>query len=541
MAISRTEVWQDPEHPSWYQLSAGLQPLAAQVSGRQDLVVAIKPTAEAEARVARYVPELGEVQVAADALMDPRSVDPRRIDLSVADTRIDHAALIGVVTARAALAGTTLGPLPEDTTEEVRRWAEVLDSARALGALLRHFPGHRTWLRAALAVSCPLATVGSPTPGIATSVWQVAQGPAGVVLPGEVARVTNRLALLLGPSGMAQLRGTLAAAVEIPDGDVPRLVRLAEALSRLLDEDAPGQLPGELDREVAQDLQGITGSARSVLAPPSRQADHHRQEEADLRAHAGAAADRVFVAGQRDVVTRTPPDEVRTSARVLAAALRRAAQRLPEPTRVPSPVPPGRGRLSELMRRDAQVVAHTRVTAMPWQQLRRRPQEEPRLVVGVSWDVSGSRRSIHQEMSELTWALSWAVRRIGGDVAAVAWNNRPAPIVHPGLVPEAIVEPACGGGSAGCPESLRALDGALQLASTASGLRVVLASSDGRVPNRRAVTAQVLHLVEHGVHVLWLTPSADDWCPSGGQRVVAPPGQALDVLGARITGLLAEA
>jgi hypothetical protein len=122
-------------------------------------------------------------------------------------------------------------------------------------------------------------------------------------------------------------------------------------------------------------------------------------------------------------------------------------------------------------------------------------------------------------MADLAWALAWAMAQVSGELAAVAWNSRARPVAWPGRVPVDVVEPGCSGGSSACPESLRALDGALDLRA-GSGARVVVVTTDGRIANRRSVLDEVRSLVESGVVVLWVTHQPDPRTPSGAQNVV---------------------
>lgn len=206
---------------------------------------------------------------------------------------------------------------------------------------------------------------------------------------------------------------------------------------------------------------------------------------------------------------------------MLAGELRRARFRAEDVTRVPRGRPPGRLRLAEAMRREAQLAAGAEITARPWLEQRRRSVEFPRLTVGLSWDISRSRSEIHAAMADFAWVLARAVRDIGASMAAIAWNSALTPVVWPGRVPDAVREPACSGPSTGCPQSLRALDGALGL-SGAPGARMAVVATDGRIGNRRLVREEVASLAAAGVTVVWLTPRPDPLAPRGATPVVVP-------------------
>lgn len=102
-------------------------------------------------------------------------------------------------------------------------------------------------------------------------------------------------------------------------------------------------------------------------------------------------------------------------------------------------------------------------------------------------------------------------------MAAIAWNSNARPVVWPGHVPRHVIEPVCRGKSSGCPQSLRALDGALQL-SGSTGPRVVVVLTDGRQPNHRYIDAEVEWLATSGVRVLWVTDRSDSWTPKRAER-----------------------
>jgi hypothetical protein len=186
------------------------------------------------------------------------------------------------------------------------------------------------------------------------------------------------------------------------------------------------------------------------------------------------------------------------------------------------------------MRREAQRAAGAEVTAEPWLQPRRREVDQPPLRVGLSWDVSRSQSPVHSRMADLAWALAWAMAHIDGELAAVAWNSTTFPVVWPGRVPEEVVEPDCGGGSSACPQSLRALDGALDLRRV-SGARMLIVATDGRLPARRFVNDEVWSLARIGVSVLWVTPEPDPYRPPGASAVVVTdPDSLVSTLGSAV-------
>ncbi len=542
--------WQDPAHPSWLRLSADLQPLAAQVSGRSDLVVSVRPDIGL-ASAADYLDEDSEIRIEAGLALNRTTDDPRRLDLSRAEGRSARAALAGLVTLQSGIAGWA-PRVPEGTPDHIRRWATLLVGVAGSAAIVRSRPAYRTWLRVALPVSCPIARPDEPIPTIGPVVWFTAQVAAGVLTVGETERVRNRLLMLVGPRRLPEIRELLAAAAELGTDSGNELIRLSTALSDQLDTEEVGdpgatsghelEQPSHQQPEPLSEIREIARTSQALLHPPTT-AHHRAQErlhEADLRELSTRAAQRVFARRTSETGGKTAGAELRSAARTLAGTLRAVRFRSPELRRVTSATPPGRTRMAELMRRDAQIAARTPVTALPWRQLRRHITEEPELRVGLSWDISASRMDVHAEMCEVAWAVAWAARRIEGLVAAAAWNDRCVPIIHPGRVPEVVPQVPCAGRSTGGPESLRALDGALDLAD-ADGLRLMLIASDGRLPNRRHLQAEVDRLHDKGVQVLWLAPADLWWAPQGATLLAAPRGAALAALAAHLSTALKAA
>lgn len=492
------------------RLCSQLQPLAEIVSGRRDLVLALHEKLPL-GRASRYEATKAQITLSRGVLLAAGPVPP---DLSRAEDRRAHADLVGTLVLCAAVAGHGLGGTV-DVPDRLRGWWDLLDGLRACRLALGLEPTIRTWLRAALQKSCPVGAAGQ-APVSATGTWYVGQVPAGVLTFGEAARVRHHLLLQIGPAGLGSLQQIVAGAVDAGSG--LELLVLAGQLSELFGREDDS---GISESGQAEDTVGRPGarstdarvrpedSAEAIPAPDRRQL-------ADERLLARAAAGRVFDRSNPNLIRTPPTEQARSDSRRLAATLRRLMTPPAPLDHVPSRTPPGRTRMSELMRRDAQVAAQTPITARPWNQLRRIPSERVDLRVALSWDISGSRRAVHEELCDLAWSVSQATRLVEGNVAAVAWNDRVTPVVWPGRTQPEVVRPACGGRSGGGAESLRALDGALRL-SQGRGTRILLVCSDGRIPNRRALQSEIDRLLGHGVTVLWL---GEAWHPD---RVIAVP------------------
>lgn len=225
----------------------------------------------------------------------------------------------------------------------------------------------------------------------------------------------------------------------------------------------------------------------------------------DPNPHAGSRAKDLFM-----VSNSKPTSNDKIQARALMNALRKAQYRDVSRTLIPSEAPPGRMRMSEVARRDAQVQRGDTVNATPWRQTRRREVQSPPFTLGVSIDVSGSLAHIQRPVSSVAWALTQATKHVNGKVAVAAWSNDVFPVIKPGRFPENVPVAKCGGLSGGCALSILALEGALGL-SRAEGVRMMVIVSDGDISNRPQVQKQVDTLHRKGVMVIWAGVPRDAW------------------------------
>jgi hypothetical protein len=330
---------------------------------------------------------------------------------------------------------------------------------------------------------------------------------AGVLSEREAAPVRAGLDRMLG-------EGPALGIGQVPDGSAALAASLDDAFAEVA--------------SAAADL-----AARRVGGRPAPSSEGSGAQRRVLARAVGAG---LFDPGRRRsrLSVREPDEVLRRQARALAADLRRARYRAPHTATVRSQLPPGRLHLAELLRQDAQRAARAAPTARPWRQLRRRDVEQPPLRVGLSWDVSRSRAESHQDMADLAWVLAWAMAHSAGTLAAVAWNSRVVPVVWPGRLPAAVVEPVCEGRSGGCAQSVRALDGVLDLADD-RGLRVLVVSTDLSIGNRRFVDDEMGDLARRGVQTLWVTPEPDPRTPPGAVNLA--PGGGRDLVGTVSKGL----
>lgn len=522
----------------WIGLSARLQRVAAGRSGRTDLVLRVDPALGPDplAWSGWYRHDLAEIRLPATVT---DAADPERVDVTTGAGRRTQPRLAGALTLACAHATHTTWSRPADVDAVIAVALDLLELVRVVRGLVAERPADRPWIRAIAPILVARFDDRGP---LWPLVAMLGLGPIGGLDEARSAPVRAQLRTRLGVEGLGVVEDVLRTAAGLPDGAVDALWvqadRLTARLGRLGDstETPDDQCGYELRQGVERpDAEVDDGLAARPLRP--------REEELRLAEQelARAASDAVFDRdGSPGNAEREPTPELRQSARALATALRRARFRAPALTLVPSASPPGRLRLAEAVRREAQRAAGAEITARPWRQARRRAVDQPPLRVGLSWDVSRSRSDLHARMADLAWALSWALHHVAGELAAVAWSSRVSAVQWPGRTPERVVEPPCGGRSSGCPQSLRALAGVLALHEP-RGARVVIVVTDGRVPNRRAIAAEACRLSRDGVDVLWVTPAVDPSAPAGVVPVVlADPDTLIATLGDRIGRLLAR-
>ncbi|MFE3631550.1 vWA domain-containing protein [Streptomyces goshikiensis] len=287
----------------------------------------------------------------------------------------------------------------------------------------------------------------------------------------------------------------------------------------------------------------VNAAQRRVKVLVVKERDNSDQQQAKKAAATvfpsggGTAARHVRVADKK------PTEEQTRQARTLLRALAAAQYRDEDRTTLRVTAPPGRPVMRELVRRASQIHAGTDITAKPWTRTSRRQVQNPPLRVGISLDVSGSMDPWMNAVASTGWALAHAVAspRLAGTVAATVWNGAAAPLIAPGKRPEKVPTPVAGGGSSGCPQSLYALDGALDLTAS-EGARVVVVVTDGDLPNRDEIQKATTHLTRAGVKVLWLKVRENGWGPKGAHvEYLADPANFGPLVGRALAKALTSA
>lgn len=298
--------------------------------------------------------------------------------------------------------------------------------------------------------------------------------------------------------------------------------------------------------EAARDMaREVTEDSLTRLRPRSPQQsvvdDAQRQADAN---HAQLAATETALAGvdRAKVRLRTyePSQQLVGETRRLTAILRAAHYRGSDTTLVPNNTPPGKLRVGELMRRDAQQQLGLRITAQPWKARRRTEVDRPRIVVGIAGDVSGSMTVWQRATAHLSYALASAIRVCDGTTAAVAWGPATTLTLRARETPTMVTEAACGGGTSTLPAALRVLDHTLDLTGDTRPVRVVVLVTDCGVSNPVECATEIARLHRAGVKVLLVTDVPNpNWvnvstlvmpCPTDASGFAAELGAALAAL-----------
>jgi uncharacterized protein with von Willebrand factor type A (vWA) domain len=203
---------------------------------------------------------------------------------------------------------------------------------------------------------------------------------------------------------------------------------------------------------------------------------------------------------------RDPTPREQDAARALAARLRRARTRHPEPTRTPAAAPPGRLRTRHAITADAQRAAGMLPTAEPWQRRTGAPPPSPRLRLAVLVDVSGSMTGYTAPLSSAAWILAHAARRAQATTTTIAFSGTVTLVTPPRHQPAHVLEMDAFGGSSAFCQATKLADQLLDLRHP-SGVRMLAVLSDGDLDDIAPAQKLITTLHHTGCAVLWLQPA----------------------------------
>lgn len=522
---------------AWLAVSAQLSGEAAEIAGRDDLVVSVQPTTRSGAKGTFYPHEAGiELECGLFA-----GIDPATIDAADPADRERYAAAWGVFCHEAGgHAAHSAWDVPHGAEHAAAQVAVMLEESRCEAALVDRRPGDAKWLRAS-AATLILPNI-DPAPGEATP-WAaayaagliLARTDAGILEPEDTATLQAHVAEILGEEVLEDLRAIWTAARECGDDDAETMIDLGREWCDLVgvdcDSPAPGLgipgpdgEPGPLAEAVGEVMAAIAARIAAddeleaeIIALASAAAAE-RATEAAVLARTSRAAATLFGTDSEPrrrrrakspiSGTRTPyPAEVAAAAQ-LARALKAAAYRERTETVTHSATPPGRLSMRGALARDAQKAAGAIPTATPWVHTSRRHQPSPPLRAGIAVDISGSMGAFAEPVASAAWITSRAVALTNPDsmTATVAFGDAVTPITRPGTNPRAVTEFQARDGDEKVCAAIDALDGALGLARPGAARLLVIVSDGVFVTHgeRAGAQARVDRLIASGCAVLWL-------------------------------------
>src|SRR6266508_4432282 len=475
--------------PAWDEWSRAWTRHIPRLSGRSDLSVTVAPGAGGGAPACFY-PDERRIEVDATHIGTPDVADPRR-----AGHKQHVPTAYGLLVHEASHAAHTRWHAPAGTPPVV---ADLLEESRAEHRQRARRRSDRRWLRHAV------TTLLHPDDAPVDDPWHAGQ-VAGLLLARVDARIITSkdaraartaVTAVLGRQRLRQLREIWRAAHTVDDTDANTMIELAWQWCRILGIDptlhphVPTADPGVFAGQLAAALTDYLAAAAG-LTPAEYTARHIASR------HAAPAR----------WTRRDPTPDEHRAARHLAAQLRQARTRAPEPATRPSAIPPGRLRTRAAITAEAQIAAGTIPTAAPWQRRAHLPPHKPTLHLAVLVDVSGSMHTYAKPMSAAGWILAHAARRGEATTTTIAFGDTVTLLVPPGQRPTQVLEMAAWDSTENFVDAVKLADKLLGLRHHTT-LRMLAVVSDGiLVKDSDAAQQLITTLHRAGCAVLWLLPA----------------------------------
>lgn len=480
-------------------------------------------------------------------------------------------------------------------------WAKLLEETRIERKILEIFPHYARFIKSVLTNIVYSNISGDQSQDIVNrysaahnALLVAARETIGIIDATEITKVVEKCKDVLGDADYQALTELWEEAQNIDDDyDLDSLLKIGEKIQDIVDEDddlsddafgnqfrmpcggfassgegdengedsdesgegagspiEAAEIPDGLVDAIAISVDQGEGKSTDAFEKKAKEIQAEKDKHAKRQADIQQAKDNVKTAQSRSygfsysqprITNEAPTEADMTRMRVIEKELRKAQYRDVHRTVTPSLLPPGRLQIREAMNRQAQIDSKQVITATPWKQTRRRVVDNPPLTFGVSTDISGSMSHWQRELSSFTWAAASAVKRLQGKVGAVAWNTDSYSLIPPNQFPNTIpVSTACGG-SSGVINSLKALDGMLNLGD-GEGVRVVAVLTDGELPNLAAIQTEINHLAAKGVIVAWLLTTRSGFAPKNAQvSYLRDPKQFGVIMGKLLVDALANA
>ncbi|MEU8332189.1 VWA domain-containing protein [Micromonospora arborensis] len=478
-------------NPDWQPWSDAWTRHIPILTGRTDLSVTVAPGAGGGAPACFY-PDERRIEIDATHIGTPDITDPRRAG---------HKRLVptayGLLVHEAAHATHSLWTAPVGTPPVVAAVADMLEESRIENRQRGRRRADRRWLRHTV------TALLNPADAPVDDAWHagtlaallLARVDARIITAKDIRGVRAAVTTVLGRQKLLQLRDVWRQAHSTDDTNATAMIDLAWRWCRILGIDPrqrptppeadPGAFAGQLAQALADYLAQTAG-----LTP----AEYSAQQ---IEARHGAPS---------WWTRRDPSDAERAAARRLAARLRRARTRQPEPDTRPSPIPPGRLRTRHAITAKAQIAAGSMPTATPWQRRAQLPPPKPTLHLAVLVDTSGSMRAYAAPMSAAGWILASAAGSNQASTAMIGFGTNAALLVSPRQRPSQVLEMSAAGLTTGFLDAVKLADEVLHLRQPGR-LRMFAVVSDGKLPNSDAAQRLITTLHQSGCAVLWLRPA----------------------------------
>ncbi|MGW3607808.1 VWA domain-containing protein [Micromonospora sp. NPDC005161] len=477
--------------PHWQPWSDAWTRHIPTLTDRHDLRVTVAPGAGGGAPACFY-PDARRIEVDATHIGAPDVANP---------ARAGHKRLVptayGLLVHEAAHATHSLWTTPPGTPPVVATVADLLEESRAEHRQRSRRRADRRWLRHTVThlLNPDGAPVDDPWHAGQLAALLLARVDARIVTAKDIKGVRAAVTAVLGRKRLLALRDIWRHAHTVDDTDAAQMLDLAWRWCRVLGID-PHQQPAP----PTADLGVFAGQLAQALT--------------DYLAHAAALTPAEYTAAHLETrhrapaawTHRDPRDAERDAARHLAARLRHARIRHPEPATRPTAVPPGRLRTRHAITAQAQIAAGALPTATPWQRRSTLPPHKPTLHLAVLVDTSGSMRSYAAPMSSAGWILAHAAHATQAVTTTIAFGSTATLLVAPRRHPTQVLEMTAAGGTTAFIDAVKLADTLLNLRHRAT-LRMLAVVSDGDLPNADAAQRLISTLHHTGCTVLWLRPA----------------------------------
>lgn len=203
---------------------------------------------------------------------------------------------------------------------------------------------------------------------------------------------------------------------------------------------------------------------------------------------------------------RKPTSAERQAATRLAQALRMVTYPTRAKTKVRMEMPPGRVKVREASRAQAQRQAGVQPTAKPFTTITRAKTIHTQIRVGIACDISGSMRPAEEPLAVARWVLADALHQINGEVATVLFGNEAHGVQAPRERLTDIEAFDHNGGSENYVSGFSMLDSALNLID-GDGARLLVIITDGHFVRQDAVEYAEVTMdmcKRSGVAVIWM-------------------------------------